>query len=168
MDVLTVLQWNSKRFPQQTRRARRSSMSADSRNTNYSLVIQGCYILLREVLFILWFKILSFFPIIYLKWIATNFKEVTKRRDIKSIFWGERWIKSVFFSWKFLHECGRNHFLLFVYLGELKGWMEIWRPVSTNGKARDLGSNHPNLSGIPLSHFVLLGQWFNFLESQFL
>lgn len=150
MDVLTVLQWNSKSFLQWTRRARRSSMSAGSRNTNYSLVLQGSYILLREVLLILWFKILSFFfPTIHLKWIATNFKEVTKRRDIKNIFWGERWIKSVFFSWKFLHECGRNHFLLFVHLGELKVWMEIWRPVSTNGKARDLGSNCPNLSWDP-------------------
>lgn len=168
MDVLTVLQWNSKRFPQRTWRARRSNMSAGSRNTNYSLVIQGCYILLREVLLILWFKILSFFPIIYLKWIATNFKEVTKRRDIKSIFLGERWIKSVFFSWKFLHECGRNHFLLFVCLGELKGWMEIWRPVSTNARLGIWGPTTQIWVGIPLSHFVLLGQRFNFLESQFL
>ena len=146
MDVLIVLQWNSKRFPQWTRRARTSSMSAGSRNTHYSLVIQGCYLLLRDILIVLWFKILSFFPTIHLKWIATNFKEVTKRRDIKSIFFGKRCIESVFFSWKFLHECGRNRFLLFVYLGELKGWMEISSPVSTNGEARDLGSNHPNLS----------------------
>ena len=126
MDVLTVLQWNSKRFPQRTWRARRSNMSAGSRNTNYSLVIQGCYILLREVLLILWFKILSFFPIIYLKWIATNFKEVTKRRDIKSIFWGERWIKSVFFSCKkktssidlqwFGRWCRLEHFSFSLYL----------------------------------------------------
>ena len=142
MDGLTALQGILKAFLNQPRRARRCGMSSGSRNTNHSVVILGDCILLREVLMILWFKILSFFTL-HLKSMATNFKEVTSRRGIKSIFWGERWISICVFQLTVSVWMWRNYFLSFVHWGELKGWMQIWRPVSIHGKARDLGSHQP-------------------------